>query len=271
LKQNNYLIRVFRVVRLALHLLKGVAVVLALFPWLSDTVRLRVEQRWHRSLLNVLNVRLRLHGDVPDLSVHNMFVVANHISWLDIYLLNAVRPVRFVSKADVRSWPIVGWLAYKTGTLFIDRTKRHDTARVNHQISSVLNHGGCVAIFPEGTTSDGSMLRPFHASLLQPVVHSQCKIWPVAIRYAHTDGSLNTAPAYVDELTFADSLLLILSQQVIYAEMVFRQPIHAHGKTRRELAREAELAIADALNLQIGHKAKPAEAWVPSELRTSLN
>lgn len=242
-----------------------------MFPWLSDRARLRIEWRWHRGLLQILNVRLRLHGVAPDLSSHSMFLVSNHISWLDIYLLNAVRPVRFVSKAEVRSWPVVGWLARKTGTLFIDRTKRHDTARVNHEISAILEHGGCVAVFPEGTTSDGSMLRPFYASLLQPAVHGKCKVWPVAIRYTHDDGTPNKAPAYVDEMSFGDSLLQILSQPVIYAEMVFKQPIHAHGKTRRELAKEAELAIADALNLAIEQKETPVEAWVPAELGVSLN
>jgi len=254
-----------------LHLLKGVALVLLAFPWVSDQARLRIEHRWHRNLLNLLNIKIRLHGSAPDLSVHNMFVVANHISWLDIYLLNAVRPVRFVSKSEVRSWPIVGWLAHKTGTLFIDRSKRHDTARVNHQLTSIISNGGCVAIFPEGTTSDGSMLRPFHASLLQPAVHSHCKIWPVAIRYAHADGTLNTAPAYVDELTFGDSLSLILSQPVIYAELVFNQPIETHGKTRRELAREAELSIRSALNLTVESKETEAQEWQSAELSASVS
>jgi 1-acyl-sn-glycerol-3-phosphate acyltransferase len=258
-------------VRMVLHLLKAVVLVLAAFPWASEKTRLRIEQRWHRSLLNLLNIKIRLQGNVPDLSVHKMFVVANHISWLDIYLLNAVRPVCFVSKAEVRSWPIVGWLAHKTGTLFIDRSKRHDTARVNHQISSLLSNGGCVAIFPEGTTSDGSMLRPFHASLLQPAVHSDCKIWPVAIRYTHADGSLNAAPAYVDELTFVDSLILILSQPVIYAELVFKQPIETHGKTRRELASEAELSIRSALNLTVESTETEAKEWQSAELSTSVS
>ena len=252
------------------HLFKGVAIVVAYFPWLSDKSRLVAEQRWHRGLLQLLNVQMRPGAGAPDLSVHNMFVVANHVSWLDIYVLNAVRPVNFVSKAEVRSWPIIGWLAAKTGTLFIDRSKRHDTARVNHQISAVLKQGGCVAIFPEGTTSDGTLLRPFHASLLQPAVHSHCKIWPVAIRYTHADGTLNTAPAYVDELSFADSLRVILGQPVIYVELTFSAPIEVHAKTRRELAREAELAIAQALNLQAGQRPELSLACPEPELGSAL-
>lgn len=246
---NSPFVRSYRLGRMAVHLAYAVAIVILLFPWLPGRARTRLEKRWNIGLMEILNIRIRLVGVVPGLSAKNVMLVANHVSWLDIYVLSAVRPVRFVSKIEVLSWPIVGWLAKKTGTLFIDRTKRHDTARVNNEVSLVLKSGGCVAVFPEGTTSNGSMLRPFHASLLQPAVHSQSHIWPAAIRYTHVDGSLNIAPAYIDELTFGDSLKLILSQSIIYVNVEFMPPIPAEGKVRRELAREAQHAIAGALNL----------------------
>ena len=254
MNHNHYLIRTYRASRMALHILYAVAITALIFPWLPDKARTRVERHWNSGLMGILNIKIRLGGVVPDLSEQNMMLVANHVSWLDIYLLNAVRPVRFVSKVEVRSWPVVGWLASKTGTLFIDRTKRHDTARVNNEMANVLTNGGCLGVFPEGTTSNGSLLRPFHASLLQPAVHSQSLVWPAAIRYTHADGSLNMAPAFIDEITFAASLSLILNQTVIYAELEFLPPIAAHGKARRELARDAEHAIARALNLTVGNK-----------------
>lgn len=242
------------------HILYAIAITALLFPLLADKTRTRLERHWNSGLMGILNIKIRLGGVAPDLSVQNMMLVANHVSWLDIYLLNAVCPVRFVSKVEVRSWPVVGWLASRTGTLFIDRAKRHDTARVNSEMSAVLCNGGCLGVFPEGTTSNGSLLRPFHASLLQPAVHSQSQVWPAAIRYTHADGSLNMAPAFVDDLTFAASLSMILSQAVIYAELEFLPPIEAHGKARRELARDAEYAIASALNLTVAHK----EAVMPA-------
>ena len=245
---------------MAVHILYAVAIAALVFPWLPGRARTRLERHWNSGLMGILNIKIRLGGIAPDLSVQNMMLVANHVSWLDIYLLNAIRPVRFVSKVEVRSWPVVGWLANKTGTLFIDRTKRHDTARVNSEMSAVLNNGGCLGVFPEGTTSNGSLLRPFHASLLQPAVHSQSQVWPVAIRYTHADGSLNMAPAFIDELTFTDSLSIILNQAVIYAELEFLPPIAAHGKARRELAQDTEHAIAGALNLTVGH----TEAVIPA-------
>lgn len=245
---------------MAFHILYAIAITALLFPLLADKTRTRLERHWNSGLMGILNIKIRLGGVAPDLSVQNMMLVANHVSWLDIYLLNAVCPVRFVSKVEVRSWPVVGWLASRTGTLFIDRAKRHDTARVNSEMSAVLSNGGCLGVFPEGTTSNGSLLRPFHASLLQPAVHSQSQVWPAAIRYTHADGSLNMAPAFVDDLTFAASLSMILSQAVIYAELEFLPPIEAHGKARRELARDAEHAIASALNLSVAHK----EAVMPA-------
>lgn len=254
MKRNGYFTRVYRIARLGVHVLYAAILAGLIYPWLSEKARTRVVSRWSAGMMRILNIRVRVTGIVPDLSAQNVMVVSNHVSWLDIYALNSVRPARFVSKSEVRDWPVAGWLAHKTGTFFIDRAKRHDTARVNHDMSAALSAGGCVAVFPEGTTSNGTMLRAFHASLLQPAVHSQSRVWPVAIRYVHADGSLNTAPAYVDEISFGASLAQILNQPVIHAELVFAEPIAAYGQTRRELARQAEQVIASALNLAVPGK-----------------
>lgn len=251
MNQNHYFTSSYRAVRMFLHILYALTLVTLLFPWLQGKTRTRIERHWNNGLMGLLNIKILSTGAAPNLSVQNMMLVANHVSWLDIYLLNAIRPVKFVSKVEVRSWPVVGWLASKTGTLFIDRSKRQDTARINNEMSVVLQKGGCLGVFPEGTTSNGSILRPFHASLLQPAVLSQSQVWPVAIRYTHRDGSPNMAPVFIDELTFIASLSMILRQPVIYAELQFLPPIPAHGKARRELAKDAESAIARALNLSI--------------------
>ncbi len=256
MKTNGYFTRTYRIIRLAVHVLYAVAMAGLIFPWIAEKIRLRLERRWSAGLMRIMNIRIHVQGTPPDLTARNIMLIANHVSWLDIYLLCTVRPARFVSKSDVRAWPVVGWLAYKVGTFFIDRARRHDTARVNHEMSAALNHGGCVAVFPEGTTSHGDKLLPFHASLLQPAVQSESKIWPAAIRYLHADGSLNLAATYVGEVSFGESLAQILGQPEMYAELVFMAPINAHGKTRRELARLAEQAIADALNLTLSAREK---------------
>lgn len=268
MKVNGKLTQTYRIIRLALHLLYAVAMAELLFPWVKTKIRLRLERRWSAGMMRIMNIRVRVLGVPPDLDTHNIMLVANHISWLDIYLLSAVRPARFVSKSEVRSWPVVGRLAYKAGTFFIDRSRRHDTARVNHEMSAALSNGGCVAVFPEGTTSHGDKLLPFHASLLQPAVHSEGKIWPAAIRYTHADGSLNLGATYVGEVSFGESLTQILSQPEMYAELIFLAPISTHGKTRRELARLAEHAIADALDLtpHVRDVAEQVPIAAPAEL-----
>ncbi len=249
LNESGYLTRAYRVGRITVHLLYGVAVAGTVFPFLPTATRTRVVRRWSVRLLRILNVKIRVCGQVPDVSAGNAMLVANHVSWLDIYLLKSVCPARFVAKSEVRSWPVIGWLSHRVGTLFIERSRRHDAARINQEVVSALRDGGRVALFPEGTTSDGSRLRPFHAPLLQPLIHSEGTLWPVGLRFVRHDGSVDTAPAYVDDMTFGESFARVLSQGVIHAELVFAPPISARGKTRRELARHAEQAIASALNL----------------------
>ena len=135
-KRSNYLTRAYRVMRMLVHLIYAIAVIILLYRWMPHRLRSRIERRWSKGFLKILNIQVKVQGVIPDLYTQNIMLVANHISWLDVYLLSAVRPARFVSKAEVRAWPVIGWLAHKTGTLFIDRTKRHDTARINDEISS---------------------------------------------------------------------------------------------------------------------------------------
>jgi 1-acyl-sn-glycerol-3-phosphate acyltransferase len=235
--------------QLVLHLLVGVTKAALLLPLVGRARRTELIRRWSLRVLAILGVRLDVRGEVPDVSAAGVMFVANHISWLDIYLLDAVCPARFVSKAEVRAWPVIGWLAAKIGTLFIERTRRHDTARAGREVVDALRQGDCVAVFPEGTTSNGTLLRPFHASLLQSAIDSEAWLWPVAVRYVNRDGSLNSSPAYVDNMSFCDSLRRILAEPELVAEITYLEPLAVQGRSRRELAALAEKAIASALNL----------------------
>ncbi|MDD5240597.1 MAG: lysophospholipid acyltransferase family protein [Sulfuricella sp.] len=239
----------FRLARLLLHLLAGVMKAAFLFPLVTSARRIDLIRTWSLRLLAILKIKLDIKGSPPEISAGNILFVANHISWLDIYLFDAVRPVRFVSKAEVRGWPVIGWLAVKVGTIFIERARRHDTARANQAVHDALKAGDCVAVFPEGTTSDGSRLRPFHASLLQPAIDSGARLWPAAIRYLNQDSSPSVASAYIDEMSFADSLFRILKTPQLVAEITYLEPLPAQGRSRRELAALAENAIASWLNL----------------------
>lgn len=265
-RSNGFLIRTLRLTQLVLHLLVGVIKAALLLPLVGRVRRTELIRRWSVRVLAILNVRFSVKGEVPDLSAAGVMFVANHISWLDIYLLDAVCPVRFVSKAEVRAWPVIGWLAVKIGTLFIERARRHDTARAGLEVVDALRQGDCVAVFPEGTTSNGTLLRPFHASLLQSAINSGARLWPVAIRYVHRDGTANLSPAYVDDMSFGTSLFRILNEPDLAAEITYLEPLPVQGRSRRELAALAEKAIANALNLTVPCRKSDKPVYPPAAL-----
>ncbi len=242
----TFLRRLIRISLLLLHLVLGVTLAGVAFPLLRPAQRDRVIMRWSRGLLNVLGVRVRT-GAPPNLP-SGALLVCNHVSWLDIYLIYAARRVHFVSKAEVRNWPIAGWLARKTGTLFIERGRRADTARVNTDMRALMQGGAWVAVFPEGTTSDGRGLRRFLPSLLQPAVELNCPIVPAALRYRTLAGEYSAAPAYIDSINIWQSLKLIVSEPGLIAELHFGEPILPNGH-RRDLAVLAEAATARLLGV----------------------
>jgi 1-acyl-sn-glycerol-3-phosphate acyltransferase len=246
-EQTSRAVRLFRLLRFLLHVLRGLATV-AVFPMLSRRQRSDQMRRWAAGILDIFNVSAHIEGTPPGRGEKVVFV-ANHVSWLDPALLMTVRPAYFVAKSEIRAWPVLGWLAARAGTLFIERHRRHDTYRITQTLGEVLSAGDCAGIFPEGSTTDGTALRPFHSSLLQAAVWAEAVVYPVAIRYRQPDGSVDTAPAYSDNISFVASLRRVLSRPEVRAELIFAQPISVEGKSRHELAKLAEQAVAGALGL----------------------
>jgi 1-acyl-sn-glycerol-3-phosphate acyltransferase len=261
------LLRAYRLVRLLLHVLYGCAVEAVVFPLVGGERQLRIIQRWSRQILAILGVRLHVVGHPP--SGHRpTLLVCNHVSWLDVWVVHAVSPVRFVAKSDVTRWPVIGWLVKRAGTIFIERARRHDTARTNRAIVETLTKGERVGIFPEGTTTDGTHLRPFHASLFQPVLGAGARVVPVAIHYPLRDGAANLDAAYAGERSLLQSVGLILRQRNLRAEVTFAAAIEISGKTRRQIAREAEEAIARSLRLAVPDKRPGAASGPPGATPT---
>lgn len=241
-----FLRRAIRISLLALHVTWGVAVAGLAFPLFSPAQRDRFIMAWARRLLRVLGVRAQL-APAPSLP-GGALLVCNHVSWLDIYLIYAAQRVHFVSKAEVRTWPVAGWLAHKTGTLFIERGRRADTARINTEMRDLMQEGAWVAVFPESTTSDGRGLRRFMPSLLQPAVELNCPVVPAALRYRTLAGEHSVAAAYIDNISMWQSLKQIVSEPGLIAELHFGKPIQPSGH-RRELAAQAEAATARLLGI----------------------
>lgn len=233
-----------------LHLLWGAATVAAVYPWASQAWRLALKRRWSRQLLAMLGIRLESSGDaVPPSSL----LVANHVSWLDIYAINAAQPVAFVSKAEVRGWPLIGWLAANTDTIFLRRGSRGHAKIINEEIAALLDTGKCAAIFPEGTTSDGMSLLHFHAALLQPAIEAGRPIVPLALSYHAADGSRSLAAAYAGDTTMLESLWAVVSEQRLIVRLAVAPAIASvHDGVavhRRAIAEAARTSIA--LNLHL--------------------
>lgn len=174
--------------------------------------------------------------------------VANHVSWIDIYAINSVRAVRFVAKAEIRRWPIFGWLASQVNTLFTDRERRQDAGRMVEVTAGSLNSGDCLCFFPEGATTDGTELKAFKSSLMQAAINAQAKIWPVAIRYPNENGEPDTDLSYAN-VNLLQSVRKVLAQRAPVVEVYFGKPIDAAGQDRRHLSFEARKFIAERLNL----------------------
>lgn len=251
-KTTPLLLRFIRLIRLLLHIVSGLLQSIV-YPYFPLHTQQHMMRRWAMGLLSILNIKLHRRGELPGLEVPRVLFAANHVSWLDVCVLMAVCPTRFVAKAEISNWPVLGLLSRNAGTLFIERTKRSDTLRINQQIGEVLEKGERVTVFPEGTITDGMQLGHFHASLLQSAVTADALLYPVAIRYRNLVGNICEEAAYIDS-SLVLSLQKILSQVKIDAELTFNEPIQCGMKNRRELARLSERAIADTLSLPIPHK-----------------
>lgn len=242
----SYPLRLWRLLRLGVHIAEAAATIFLLFPWLSQAARDRLTLRWTRRFLAMLNIRLSFQGGWPSTG-SGVLLVLNHVSWLDVFLLLSQHPVRFIAKAEVRAWPVFGWLARRQKTLFIERSRRRDTARINQELSAALAGGGWVALFPEGTTTDGASLRHFHSSLLEPAAGGHAVLLPLALRYLNPDGSPDTRPAYCGDMTLGQSLRRILACRRIDAELIICKPLANREANRRLLAQQAQAVIAAAL------------------------
>jgi 1-acyl-sn-glycerol-3-phosphate acyltransferase len=238
-----------RSIRLGLmvpHLILGVALAGLALPLLKPAQLDRIIMAWGRRLLKILGVQARVEN--PPGVPGGALLVCNHVSWLDVYLIFAAQRVHFVSKSEVRDWPVAGWLAHKAGTLFLERSRRADTARVNAEMRELMQGGAWVAVFPEGTTSDGRGLRRFLPSLLQPAVELGCPVVPAALRYRTLAGEYSAEPAYIDHMSIWQSLKQIVDAPGLVAELQFGEPIPPTGH-RRELAAQAEQSVARLLGI----------------------
>lgn len=232
--------RLWRYSRIALHLLRGVLTSALVFPMLSQEQRGRSRQRWSCRLLNILGIELQ-SGGAP--LIERGLIVANHVSWVDIFVINAITPSAFISKSEVRQWPIIGWLAAVNETVFLRRGSRGHARIINEEIARCMGSGRHVALFPEGTTTDGSHVQHFHAALLQPAILTGNPIQPMALRYQTPDGDYTRAAAYDGDLSLGQSMASIVGAERIVVRVDILPAIKTDNLHRREIALQAHQAI----------------------------
>lgn len=238
----NALRAAWRLARALVHGLAGWATIVLLFPRMSQPRREAAVQAWAQRMLEVLGIGLEVRGSTP--GAGPLMLVANHISWLDILVLHAARHCRFVSKSDVGHWPLIGRLATGAGTLYIERASRRDAMRVVHRMAASLKAGDILAVFPEGTTSDGISLLPFHANLIQAAIAADAPVLPVGLSFIDArTGQTSLSPCYIGDDSFVGSLWRTLAGPRVSAVVTFGQPQWAQGRDRRAWARDLRSAV----------------------------
>ncbi|SFP96490.1 1-acyl-sn-glycerol-3-phosphate acyltransferase [Variovorax sp. OK605] len=225
----------WRLLHAVVHALAGWWTIRFTFPGLSQPERNARVQAWSKRMLGIMGITLKVQGTPP--SGGPVLLICNHLSWLDITCIHAARHVRFVSKSDVKGWPLIGTLSTGSGTLYIERERRRDALRVVHHMTEALRNGDMIGVFPEGTTSDGRGLLPFHANLLQAAISSGAPVLPAALRFADAaTGETSQAPRYIDDDNLLASLWNTLRAPPLLAIVRFGEPQDPHGRDRRAWA-----------------------------------
>lgn len=242
----------YRVPLLLIHLL--VFLPLTLLGMLPPLGQLRVRGErlehcvvrwWSAGLMRIFGFRLRRRG--TPLPGATLFV-ANHVSWIDIEALHSQRMMGFVAKQEIRSWPVVGWLAARGQTIFHQRGSQESLGGVLHEMLRRLREGHSVGVFPEGRTRDGHAVGPFHARIFLAAVEANVPVQPVALRYGPR-GRAQPVVAFGSKESFFANFLRLLGEPARTADICFLEPIRAMDvEGRRRIAELSRERIVTAMN-----------------------
>ena len=216
------------------------------FAWLalrhSGSPPLRARTLWLqrscRRMLRMLAAGIEPEGPCPQ----DGLLVSNHLSYLDILVLATLTPAVFVSKSEVRHWPVFGWFAQMAGTIFLQRERRADVVRISEEIATVIRDGNLVVLFPEGTSSNGREVLPFRSSLLEPVNGQEHRLSAACISYEVAGGSAENDACYWGDMTILPHLVKLLTKGKIRARVRFSR-IERRADNRKELARQLHTEV----------------------------
>jgi lyso-ornithine lipid O-acyltransferase len=223
--------------------------------WVLEKLRLPgrrpISVRYYRALCGLLRVRIRVVG--APVRGRPTLILSNHVSWLDIPVISAIMPIAFIAKQEIASWPIVGPAAKLLRTVFVDRTRRHQTDKVNAEIASRLTEGDPVVLFAEGTSSDGNRVLEFRSALIGAVTHLKTRqsmvLQPVSIGYTRTQGlpmgrQHRPLVAWYGDTQFSPHFKRFLRRCAVDVTVTFGRAIQFdNGSDRKAVARTLEAAV----------------------------
>ncbi len=240
----------WRMLRLLGHVVHGLVQLYTVFAKAPPEVQSNMVRDWSQRMLASLGVSLHAQPMPQWPQGQGVLVVINHVSWLDILVLNAVSPLQFVAKDDIQRWPLIGRLVAASGTLFIRRRSARDALRVVHTMAQALRDGARVAVFPEGTTSDGYAVLPFHGNLLQAALAANAPVMPVGLGYWQTHGTQRSAAVrYIDDDTLIGSIWRTLRQGPVQARLAYGACQLGHGLSRRQWAQVLRVNVQQLAEL----------------------
>lgn len=249
----RYVLAPLRAVLLVLHILVGLFIVFVVFPPSRQATRNRVNRWWSGWVLRLSGARLKVSGQRLPAALmftgiepgsNGRLLLSNHISWIDIFAINAALPCRFVAKAEIGRWPVVGSLVTRSGTLYIERGRRRAVASTNDTVQRCLREGESIVVFPEGTTTRGDRLLPFHSNLLAPALEVDCPVWPVGLRYRER-GAFSDAAAFIGDMGLVTSLAKVLVADDLEIEVAILPALESTAyENRHTLARAAHAALS---------------------------
>ena len=210
---------------------------------------------WQKKVVQVIGLNLQVNGrnltddgnsSVNDSETPSALWVANHISWMDIAVLGS-QGVGFLSKSEIRQWPVIGWLGEKSGTVFIQRGGKNASQIAATAIANKIASGDSILVFPEGTTSSGENVRRFHARIFAPALDHQLLVQPIVLQYLDDNGRVHPKAAW-DDQNFFSNLIGVLAQARINVVLTYLPIIDSQEFTeRRQIASTIETQIRDVV------------------------
>lgn len=233
----------YRLVFLSAHLLLGAALCVLLLPkdrQKTGNFQKRVIRWWLQACTRIMGLTIRVHGRPAPQAA---YLVSNHVSWLDVLVIGSIRPVCFLAKSEISQWPLIGYLARRAGTLFIKRGQGVQSA--TRAVTDCLRHGHSVVVFPEGTTSDGSQVKPFYPRLFSVVENHETMVQPLALGYP-SGRAVHAGVPFVDEEPFLKNLFKLIAFKKLSAVIYYTEPLAQNGD-RKKLAEQARKQVSLAM------------------------